>query len=303
MKKVLVTGATGFIGKYLYRKLKELKYDVTGISFEGGKIDGDKIIALDITNKETVERFFIGKKFKIIFHLAAFIPKKTENRDFKKNFNVNCLGTYNLLVASEKNKIDKFVYSSSASIYNRQTVPMPAKEEFANPENIYGISKLAAENLCELFRRNYNLKTVSLRYSSVYGMGQEPYCVLPIFIEKVFKNEAIKVFGSGKRTQDFIYVKDVVDANIKAAFSRAEGVFNVGSGREISTLKLARTIIKVFSKSKSKIKKEIVTAEDKTRLFLDAEKAKKGLKFSAKYSLEKGLSDYKKLIYENRDNS
>jgi len=300
MKKVLITGATGFIGRHLYRKLKELGYGVTGLSFEGGEIDGDKIIFLDITNKTAVDNFFKKGKFDFIFHLAAFIPKRMEDYNLEKCLRVNGLGTHNLLLTAKERGVDKFIYSSSASIYNRRNTLMPAKEDYAAPENIYGLSKLVGENLCELFRRSFNLKTVSLRYASVYGQGQEPYCVLPIFIEKVLNNDDIEVFGSGDRTQDFIYVKDVVNANIKAAFLKAEGIFNIGSGKETSTLDLAKTILKISPENKSKIKKKPTIKEDKTHFFLDVRKAKKELNFQAKYSLERGLQDYKKAIYENR---
>jgi len=302
MKKILVTGATGFIGKHLYRKLKELGYQVTGISFEGGKIDGDKINALDITKKEAVDKFLKNKKFDIIFHLAAFIPKNREEYDLEECLKVNGVGTFNLLLSAKERGVNKFIYSSSASIYNRKNTPWPAKEEYASPENIYGLSKLAGENLCEILRKNTKLKTVSLRYASVYGPGQEPYCVLPIFIERALKNRDIEVFGTGQRTQDFIYVKDVVTANIQAAISKTEGVFNVGSGKETSMLELAQEILKVFSKSKSKIKRKAVKKEDKTRFCLNIEKAKNELKFLAKYSLKEGLEDYKREIYENWSN-
>ena len=302
MKKVLITGATGFIGKHLYCKLRDLKYDVVGISFEGGEINRDKIIYLDITKKEEVDKFIKNKKFNIIFHLAAFIPKTKENYNLEKCLKINGLGTYNLLLAAKNRRVDKFIYSSSASIYSRKNTRMPAKESCFAPENIYGLSKLVGENLCELFRRNFNLKTVSLRYASVYGQGQEPYCVLPLFIEKVLNNDDIEVFGSGKRTQDFIYVKDVINANIKAAFSKTEGVFNIGSGKEISILDLATIILKIYPESKSKIKSKPMVNEDKTRFFLDVKRAKKELNFHTKYSLEDGINDYKKAIYENRNN-
>lgn len=302
MQKILITGATGFIGKHLYQKLKELKYDVTGIALRGGIIDRDKIIRLDITNKKAVEKIFNGKTFDLIFHLATFIPKVPENYNLKKCLLVNGIGTYNLLLASEKNKVEKFVYSSSGAVYNRKNTLLPAEEEYSAPENIYGISKLVGENICEIFRKNSGLKTISLRYASVYGTGQEPYCVLPLFVKRALKNKDIKIFGSGERTQDFIYVDDVVEANIKSALSRAEGIFNVGSGQEVSMVELAETILNVFSESKSKIKKKIVTNEDKSRFVLDINKAKKKLKFSPQYSLEQGLQEYKKIIYDNRNN-
>lgn len=291
--KILLTGADGFIGKYLVSKLKKLGYDVTGISKR----------ECDITNKKVVKNLFKEKNFGIIFHLAAFTPQKLEEeKDFENLFSVNVLGTLNLLETSLEKGVKKFIYSSSSSVYNRQDISIPAKEEYVSPENIYGISKLAGENLCEIFRKKHKLKTISLRYSSVYGFGQKEGSVLPIFIEKALKDEDIVIFGKGERTQDFIYVEDVVEANIKSVFSKTEGVFNIGSGKETSMIELAKTILEVFSESKSQIIKKQVDNYNEGRFFLNIQKARKELGFVARYSLKEGLRKYKKMIYENRYN-
>lgn len=299
--KVLMTGASGFIGKHLFNKLIDLDYDVLGISHSGGEIRGCRIISVNVTDKNSLERVFKGNHFEIVFHLAAMVPNNPEDSEIEGYLSVNIEGVYNLLKLCKKYSIKKVVYSSSESVYNRKTTVLPANEEDSGPENVYGISKLAGENLCEMFRRSYGLKTISLRYSSVFGEGQEFSSVLPIFLSKALKNEDIVVFGTGERTQDFIYVKDVVEANIKAAFSKAEGIYNIGSGKEISVITVAKTIKKVFSESKSKIKSEKAANEDISRFVFDIGKAKKELGFSPKYTLEEGLKDLK-MIYENRLN-
>lgn len=298
--KILITGATGFIGKYLFRRLTDLNHNVFGISQSGGEIDGFEIVSVDITDVNSLEEFFNGKRFDVVFHLAALVPGKSGSINAEKYFKVNVFGTNNLLTVSEKYRVKKFIYSSSASVYNRKITILPAREECASPENIYGVTKLAAENLCEIFRIENKLKTACLRYSSVFGYGQEPSSVLPIFIKKVIDDEHIVIFGSGTRTQDFIYVKDVVEANIKAAFSKAGGIYNISSGKEISVIELAKTIKKVFWESKSVIKNKREKNEDRSQFVFDIKKAKEELHFVTKYSLEAALKDYKKVMYENR---
>jgi len=137
------------------------------------------------------------------------------------------------------------------------------------------------------------LETISLRLTSVYGFGQDTYCVLPIFGERAIGNEDIEVWGSGSRTQDFIYVGDVVSALIKAAFSEATGIFNVGSGEETSMISLAEAVKCVFNPSVTIVTKP-VEEEDTTRFFLDVSKAKREWGFIARFPLLSGLDQYKR---------
>lgn len=299
--KILITGSTGFIGKYLFRRLIDLNHNVFGISRAGGKIDGRKIYSLDLTDLDSLNNIFAKNRFDIVFHLAALIPKGSESIDLRKYFKINVLGVNNLLTISEKHKVKKFIYSSSGSVYSRKVTVMPAREDHSSPENIYGVTKLAGENLCEISRINNKVKTICLRYSSVFGYGQEPSSVLPHFIKKAMDGEQIVIFGSGARTQDFIYIKDVVEANMKAAFSKAVGIYNIGSGRKTSVIALAKTIKKVFSENGSGIVFNGIENEDKSRFVLDITKAKNELGFLPEYTLELGLKDLK-MIYENRLN-
>ncbi|PIU15333.1 hypothetical protein COT20_01810 [bacterium (Candidatus Gribaldobacteria) CG08_land_8_20_14_0_20_39_15] len=298
MKKILITGASGFIGRHLYQRLKKMGYDITGVSFEGGKIDQDEITALDITDQEAVEIFFNRRVFDTVFHLAAYLPSKSEEEYYnvRKGFLINGLGTYNLLMASRKQGVSKFIYSSSASVFNRLSHKISVKEkEIACCENVYGITKLAGENLCEFFRKKYGLKTVCLRYASVYGPGEKNQGVIQFFLKRALAGETLEVFLGGERTQDFIYVKDAAEANFRAALSQAEGVYNIGSGEETAVIDLARLIIKVC-RSKSKIVKAPFLKEDKSRFFLDIARAKKDLNFFPGYSLAQGLKEYKNYL-------
>lgn len=294
-EKILVVGATGFIGNHLLKKLRGLGYDAVGTSRKGDK--SENILPLNITNKVQVDSF-LKKKITIVFHLAAFIPKKMDMYRCPDCFSVNMMGTLNLLESSVNHDIKKFVYSSSASIYSRSDTPMPAKEEYASPENVYGLSKLSGESLCQIFKRDFNLNTISLRYSSVYGPGQKQNSVLPIFIDRALKNKNIEIFGKGKRTQDFIFINDVVEANLRAAFSKVSGVFNIGSGKETSLVELARAVRDGFISGCS-IKHIVQQKEDESRFVLDITKSRKELGFKPRHSLQNGLEHYRKW-YESR---
>ncbi len=288
--KILVTGASGFIGTYLVRRLEKLGYNVFGIDEK----------TLDIRNREAVKTFFKKRRFDTVFHLASLLPGFPQDHTFDAYMRVNGFGTLYLLEAAAKTHVKRFIYSSSVSVYSCSQTPMPAKELYAAPESFYGLSKFIGERLCEIVRKATGLSTVSLRYSSVYGFGQKPNSVLAIFLMRALQNRDLQIQGTGKRTQDFVYVEDVVSANLKAAFSsKVEGVFNIGSGQEISVQELAEIILRVFSESKSRIKKiQASEKQNEERFALDMQRTKKELGFTPKFTLVKGLSDYKKNIYE-----
>lgn len=302
--KILVTGASSFIGKYLTRKLNQLGHVVVGTYYKNRlEIPGIKLVSLDLNNCESMELLFEENEFDVVFHLASYMPKKRREApeiEALKCVNVNAIGTYRLLNYCHENKIKKFVYPSTAMVYDRYTTPLPAKEEHASPCSLHSASKYVGEAFCECFRKERGLDTVSLRLSSVYGFGQEAYCVLPLFVEKVIRNENIEVWGKGVRTQDFIYVEDVVNALIEAAFTEAVGIFNVGSGEETSMASLAMIIKYVFNHNVKIINKS-VEKEDTSRFFLDVTKARREWGYEAR-PLISGLRVYRRRWEESLEN-
>ncbi len=293
--RILVTGASSFIGKYLIRELDQLGHEVTGTYYKNYfEMPGIKVVPLNLDNYESVKLLFVENEFDIVFHLASYMPKQKmpEVETVTKCMNVNSVGTYYLLDCCHRKDVKKFVYPSTATVYDRDTTPLPAKEGYVLPRSLYSASKYLGEIFCEYFRKK-GLATISLRISSVYGFGQEPYCVLPIFVGKAIRSEDVEVWGSGARTQDFIYVEDVVNALIKVAFTETSGVFNVGSGEETSMISLAMTIRDIFNPD-IKIINKPVEEGDTSRFFLDVSKAVGEWGFQMKYSLISGLEEYKR---------
>lgn len=225
--------------------------------------------------------------------MASFIPSKDSQQDFEKCIKVNVMGTLNLLEFAFKKNVTSFVYSSSASVYGSWG-KLPVDESTPpQPKSFYGISKLMSEILCKKYSEDFGLNCACLRYSSVYGHIQRKDSVLPIFINQAIKNKKMTIHGRGARSQDFVYVKDVVRANVLAAQKNACGIFDIGSNQETTMTQLAKMIKKIF-KSKSKIVFD-TSIEEGPRFYLDISKAQKELSFSPRYSLEDGLKDYKKV--------
>ncbi len=158
--------------------------------------------------------------------------------------NVN--GTLNVLVASRECGVRKVVYASSSSVYGDTPVLPKVETMTPNPKSPYAVSKLAGENYCRVFSEVYGIKTVALRYFNVFGPRQDPEsqyaAVIPRFITRILAGQPPIIYGDGTQTRDFSYVKDVVQANVKAMESTAEGVFNVAYNRRISLLSLANII-------------------------------------------------------------
>ncbi|MAG47643.1 hypothetical protein CL617_03480 [archaeon] len=283
---VLVIGASGFIGKYLLASLKNKGLDVLGTS----TIGNEELIKLDVTNKDDFDK--LPKDIGTVFHLGSFIPLNDTVENAEKCLNVNGKGLLNVLEFCRKRDV-KLVNSSSASVYG-SSVNFPIQEnDLLEPNGYYGVSKLIGERYCEIFKNKYGLRCISLRYSSVYGKGQNENTVLPFFIKTVRAGESLKLFQEGKRFQDFVYVKDVVNTNILALNSRKTGIYNIGSGKSTSMIELANLIIKKFSDSNLKVSLDMDKKDLSPSMLLNIEKAKEELGYKVNYNLEKGLEDYK----------
>ena len=299
--KVLVTGGAGFVGSNLTRELCNLGAEVTVLDdlFTGdinnlNDVSIGNFIHGDVRDEKLVKK--IASDFNIIFHLAArniIISTKNPVEDYS----VNIGGTLNLLMNLRKSKkIYRFVYTSSVSIYGN-TKHLPINED--DPYNLlspYSVSKLGGENYTRIFYENYDLPTVVVRYSNVYGINQKtinPYCgVIGKIMEKIDHNESPSIHGDGEQTRDFTYVEDAVDSTLLAGISnRAIGdVFNVGTGVETSINSLVRAINEMMGKD---IQPEYIDRRDIDnirRRVVNIEKIRQTLRWVPKYTLRKGLS-------------
>ena len=249
MKKYLVTGGAGFIGSHLVSELikQGLEVRVLDNLSQGNKSwvsDRAEFIKGDITDLEMCK--ISCEDMDGIFHLAAMSRVAPSINKFEYCTDQNIIGTQNILIASRDSSVKKLIYTGSSSYYGNLTPPQ--SENFLpyclNP---YALSKYVGEQFSEMFTRIYNLETLSLRLFNVYGPRQPrvgPYAlVIGIFLEQLQNGKSLTIHGDGSQRRDFIHVKDVVCALIKAMESDAKGmVLNIGSGANYSIQEIANII-------------------------------------------------------------
>jgi len=250
--KVLITGGAGFIGSHVaehfqgqaeVRVLDNLR---TGYrrNLEGLDVE---FIEGSILDREAVRRAVEGVDY--IFHLAALISVPESMSKPHECVDLNVTGLLNVLTAADEAKVKKLVLASSAAIYgNNPTVPK-VETMFPEPLSPYAVTKLDGEYYCDLFTRTTSLETACLRFFNVFGPRQDPNsayaAAVPIFIRKALDGQPLTIFGDGEQTRDFIYVKDIVAANVFAATTPGvTGVFNVGYGASTTINHIAGEIIK-----------------------------------------------------------
>jgi nucleoside-diphosphate-sugar epimerase len=248
--KTLVTGGAGFIGSHLTDKLIALGYEV--IVVDNLMLGRREFVNPDAQFHQVDIREYailreLCKGVDVVFHAAADprLPISVENP--LTTHDINVTGTLNVLLAAYEAGVKKVIFSSSCAVYGDQAIPF-SENLPAQPLNPYGLHKFIGEEYCRLFSKMYNLTTVSLRYFNVFGprkldSGSYPM-VIPIFLGQHKRGEKLTVVGSGEATRDYVYVSDVVEANIKAWQSDiSDGrPINIGSGREVSVNQIAELI-------------------------------------------------------------
>lgn len=295
----MITGGAGFIGSNLSHSLYE-DNDVIVIDnlltghFENISDIADKIrfVKDDLKNLEMLKQEFDSADY--VFHQAALPSVQRSVEDPVTSNRNNIDGTLNVLVAARDCGVRKVVFASSSSVYG-DTPTLPKREEMKpNPKSPYAITKLAGEYYSRVFSEIYGLKTVSLRYFNVFGPRQDPNsqyaAVIPLFITRILKKEPPIIYGDGTQTRDFTFVKDVVRANLLAAESRAEGVFNIACGRQITLNDLADQIMKVVGIKMDKVYESPRTGDIKDSL-ADISSAREKLRYDPKFDLNSGLRE------------
>lgn len=294
MKKYVVTGGAGFIGSHIVEYLLNVGHEVIVIdSLRTGfrkNLEGFGVgfLEQDIRNKDVLST--ILKDANCVFHLAALVSVPESLLKLEECIAINTIGTLNILEAARKAKNCKVILSSSAANYGDNPV-LPKIESMApKPMTPYAITKLDGEYYLKMYYEQYNLQTVSLRYFNVFGPRQNPKsayaAAVPIFINKALKNEPISIYGDGLQTRDFIYVKDVVSANMLAS-EKGNETYNVALGHSTSILALAEKIIEITN-SKSELHFLEERLGDIKHSKADCSKFKQ-LGFSPQYTLEQAL--------------
>jgi len=297
MAKTIVTGGAGFIGANLAKELSTKNTVIVIDNLSAGKkgnlteLLGKNIRFVDgsIGDISLLKRLFKNADF--VFHQAAIssVAKSIENPLATNETNVT--GTLNVLVAARDNGVKKVIYASSAAIYG-DTPTLPQKEEIMpNPQSPYAVTKLIGEYYCQVFQAVYGLPTVSLRYFNVYGPKQDPNseyaAVIPRFIKSASEGKPLIIFGDGEQTRDFVFVSDVVQANILAAESDTTGVFNIAQGRSVTINELARLVIGIMNKDLGVVYKGTRVGDIRHSL-ADISRAKL-IGYKPRYDLEQGL--------------
>ncbi|MGB9929590.1 MAG: SDR family NAD(P)-dependent oxidoreductase [Methanosarcina sp.] len=255
---VLVTGGAGFIGSHIAEYFAKAGYNVrildnlaTGFLKNIPQYKNVEFIQGDICDSSLVEKAVSGMDY--VYHEAALVSVPLSCEKPVEAFQVNTLGTLNVLQACVKSGVDKFVTASSAAVYGNNPVLPKSEAMYPEPASPYAISKLDGEYLAKMFYEDHDLRTTCLRYFNVYGPRQDPKspyaAVIPIFLEKAKAGKDLTIYGDGLQSRDFVHVKDVVRANV-AALEHGDGqVFNVAMGKSVTVLELAENIIELTGSS------------------------------------------------------
>lgn len=257
---ILVTGGAGFIGSHLVEYLLERGESVRVLdNFSSGREKNLQclpkqlhleVIKGDISDFHTVLAAMQGIKY--VFHQAGLVSVPLSIQQPQTSFRHNTIGTFNIFEAARLSGVLRIIFASSAAVYGENN-DLPLKEETAClPLSPYALEKHYAEQLANLYYRIYGLSSVGLRYFNVYGPRQSPQSsysgVISILVNRLLNRKRPSIYGDGEQTRDFIYVKDVVSANIHSLEVCGEGayVFNVGSGKSISIKQLFKLLQRIL---------------------------------------------------------
>jgi nucleoside-diphosphate-sugar epimerase len=306
-RSILVTGGAGFIGSHIVDKLMEDGYTVTVIdNLNTGNLKNiDRhtknpnltFIKGDIRDKGLINKVLKG--IDVVFHEAALASVTLSVKDPILTNQINVEGTLDLLKASSDQNVKRFVYASSAAVYGKTKSPCKKEDDSLYPTSPYGVSKLAAEKYVQVFQRLYGIETVCLRYFNVYGPRQRVDVhgsyggVISIFINRILNNMPPIINGDGEQTRDFVYISDVVEANMLAMNSRngAGEVFNIATGKKTSINQVAQTLKRIMNRENLE---DIHTEPRPTDIkhgYANISKAKEILGYEPQFSTEKGLAE------------
>jgi UDP-glucose 4-epimerase len=293
----LITGGAGFIGSEIANILGSECIVIDNLS-TGNKSNLNENIPLeigDIRDEEFLERVFEKYHPEKVIHLAAQVNAVVSIDNPKLDAELNILGSINVLKTASKYGCKHVVLASSAAVYgDNKNLPLKETEPVA-PVSPYGLSKMTMESYARFFYNNFGLSQTVLRFSNVYGAKQNSSAeggAVAIFNDRLQTNQEVTVYGDGTQTRDFIYVKDVASASIKATDSDIVGTYNVSTNTTISINDLVSTM-KEMSASSSLINHAERRRGEITNSCLDNTKFKNEFSWSPQYTIHTGLQDMK----------
>lgn len=274
MANIIVTGGAGFIGSHLVDRLVNLNHNVTvldNLSTGSGRNINKKAIFINGTVTDNLSSIFEKGKFDYVYHLAAQVNLRHSINEPALDAKTNIYGSLKIIEAACKHKVKKIIFASTGgAIYSPSAILPWTTKTLCDPQSPYGLAKLTVERYLEIAQKIHGLKSTILRYSNVYGPRQNSHGeagVVAIFIDNILANKDIKIFGDGNQTRDFVYVEDVINANVMALRDDVVGVFNVCTNTEVSVNQIAEKIMsKLPTRSKILHHPEIAGEVKRTRL-------------------------------------
>ncbi len=308
---ILITGCAGFIGFHLSRRLLEKKVKIIGVDnidkYYSTKLKQKRISILkkskrfnfakiDLGNFNKLKKFLLKKKIETIIHLAAQPGVRISIKKPHNTLNQNLIPFINILELARIKNVKKFIYASSSSVYgDTKTFPFIEKDVNNVPVSVYGASKLSNEIIAHSYSKNFKLKSIGLRFFTVYGPYGRPDMAYYSFLENLKKNKIIKVFNKGKMKRDFTYIDDVVDGILKVIqkkFKNFHEILNIGKGKPDELMSLI-SLLEKSSDKKFKIKFiNNIPLGDIKKTFANVDKAKKNIVWKPKTSLKTGIKKF-----------
>lgn len=298
----IVTGAAGFIGSHLCRRLLRDKHFVIGLDcftedyprrVKERNLESflhDKNFQFVPKDMDDLDLPDLLSRAEAVFHLAAKAGVRASwGQSFTQYIKNNVLNTQRLLEAAKGSALKKIVFASSSSVYGA-TPDLPTKETSpVVPMSPYGVTKLAAEKLCDLYFLNYGVPAVSLRFFTVYGPGQRPDMAFHKFFRAIYEDKEITVFGDGRQTRDFTFVSDIVEANLAAlADGRPGEAYNIGGGHR-ETLANLFPLLEEICRKKLAVRRVEKQKGDVPDTWANIDKARKDLGYAPRTELAEGL--------------
>lgn len=292
--KIIVTGAAGFLGRHLCRALRQDGHELKLLDLKPNP-DFETAIA-DVRDAAAMEREI--RDADVVFHLAALIEAGESVKNPQAFVDSNITGSLNILEAMRKNEVKTLAFSSTAAVYGEPQIIPITEDSRTMPINPYGVTKLALEGLLSSYVASHGLTGIALRYFNLYGPEEhhEPEThAIPRFIKQIYNGEEVTVWGNGEHQRDYIHVKDIVSAHLKALSLATEQpgkyhYMNLSTERPTSVLEIVRLIESVLGKP-ANIKHFPPRAGDPMVLYADATKAKTLLNWQAEVSIEAGLQE------------
>ncbi|MGH3781090.1 MAG: NAD-dependent epimerase/dehydratase family protein [Pseudonocardiaceae bacterium] len=305
--RALVTGGAGFIGSHIVDALVEAGTQVlvvdnfsagTRAHLDGALGHGAKVAELDIRDDVAVGEAFRSFRPEVVFHLAAQIDVRVSMEEPARDAAVNVLGSVNVFAAAHAAGVRRVVNTSTGGAIYGATGVAPTPEGVPpNPISAYGLSKLTAERYARWFRRMRGLDVVTLRYGNVYGPRQDPRGdagVIAIFCDRVLAGHRPIIYGDGRQTRDYVFVSDIVAANLAAASADglAHDEYNIGTGTEVSVLELAQAVAAAAGVDPPAFEPDFAPARpgELDRSCLDVTRARHDLGLPPPMPLAKGLA-------------